>query len=352
MYYVNANYLDMERVFPEQGRDEYLKLDMNENVDGLPKSFVKEFVENITPEFVLMYPEPKNNEKKYAEFINVNEDEVMATNGSDVAIRYAFETFGEVSKTVVTVTPSFEMYRINASLIGMNHKAVGYREDYSIDVDEIVKNIDENTRIVVLLNPNNPIGNVYEEREVRRIIEKADENGAVVIIDEAYHYFCDTTFVDLIKEYKNVMIFRTFSKLFAMAACRLGVIVSNTELIHWLKKGKLTFDVNSFALKMGEMILDRPEIIANMIDQAKEGKSYLVNTLETLGYRTKWCEGNFIFFYPKSEAKSLAKKLKEAKILVKTFSVPMLKDVIRVTTASKEVMSRFVEVLLLVDIVD
>lgn len=349
MYYVNKNYHEMERIFPEQGRKEYLKLDMNENVDGLPNLFVEEFSKHITPEFILMYPEPKKFEEKYAKFIGFNENEVMATNGSDMAIRYAFETFGEEGKTVVTVTPSFEMYRINASLMGMNHKAVGYREDYTINVNEIVENIDKNTRIVVLLNPNNPIGNVYEESEMRKIIETAQENGAVVIIDEAYHYFCDTTFVQLTKEYKNVMVFRTFSKLFAMAACRLGVIISNEEMIGWLKKGKLTFDVNSFALKMGEMILDSPEVIKNMIEQAKEGKEYLVKTLDELGYRTKWCEGNFIFFYPKSEPKQLAKKLEEEKIFIKTFSAPLLKDVIRITTASKEKMQLFIDVLQKVD---
>lgn len=349
MYYINKNYCEVERIFPEQGRREYLKLDMNENVDGLPKAFVDEFTASITPEFIYTYPEPKKFEKKYADYLGVGAEEVMATNGSDMAIRYAFETFGEQGKTVVTVTPSFEMYRINASLMGMNHKAVGYKEDYTIDVDEIVQNIDQDTRIVVLLNPNNPIGNVYKESEVRRIVETAEKNGAVVIIDEAYHYFCDTTLVNLTKEYTNVMVFRTFSKLFAMAACRLGVIISNGEMINWLKKGKLTFDVNSFALKMGEMILDRPEIVESMIRQAKEGKSYLVKLLEEHGYKTKWCEGNFIFFYPNGDAKNVAKKLEEEKILVKTFSAPLLKDVIRVTTASKEIMQKFVDVLLSVD---
>lgn len=349
MYYINPNFAATERVFPQQGRTGYLKLDMNENVSGLPQEFIDEFKERITPEFLYTYPEPQHFEKSYERFMGIDSGMAMATNGSDMAIRYAFETFGEQGKDVVTVSPSFEMYRINAKLLGMNHKAVGYNDDLTINMEEIVSSIDCNTRIVVLLNPNNPIGNIYEESEVRRIIEKAEENNAVVIIDEAYYYFCDQTFVKMAQEYPNVMVFRTFSKLFAMAACRLGVIIANPEMIGWLKRGKLTFDVNSVALLLGEMVIDRPEMIEKMVHQAKEGKEYLLARLSEKGYKTRWCEGNYVFVYPKGNVKDVEKKLVERNILVKTYSNPLLSDVIRVTTASKNIMDEFLDVFFEVD---
>lgn len=349
MYYINPDFVATERVFPQQGRADFLKLDMNENVDGLPQELVDELKEKVTPEFLYTYPEPECFERAYESFIGVDSGMVMATNGSDMAIRYAFETFGERGKNIVTVSPTFEMYRINAKLLGMNHKAVGYNDDLTVNIDEILDNIDCDTRIVVLLNPNNPIGNIYEEAEVRKIIEKAEENNAVVIIDEAYYYFCDQTFVKLVQDYSNVMVFRTFSKLFAMAACRLGVIISNSKMIDWLKRGKLTFDVNSVALILGKMIIERPELINTMIQRAKEGKEYLLTQLNQKGYKTRWCEGNFIFFYPKNKPYIVEKRLKEEKILIKTFSAPLLQDVIRVTVASKEKMEKFIDVLTKVD---
>lgn len=349
MYYINPFFASTERVFPGEGRKEYLKLDMNENTDGLPDEFLDEFKERITTEFVSTYPEPHGFERAYAKYINVGINEIMATNGSDMAIRYAFETFGEPGKYVVTVAPSFEMYRINAQLLGLKHKAISYNDDLSINICRIIESIDYETSIVVLLNPNNPVGDVYSEEDIRRIIEKAEEVGAVVIIDEAYHYFCQTTYVKLINEYSNVMVFRTFSKLFAMAACRLGVIISNPEIIGWLRRGKLTFDVNSFALMMGEMILEQPDIIEKLIHREKEGKEYLVSVMESNGYVTKKCEGNFVFIYPKSDVKEVEAKLKERKILIKTYSNPLLKRAIRVTTASKEIMQHFVENFLEVD---
>ncbi|UQT40834.1 aminotransferase class I/II-fold pyridoxal phosphate-dependent enzyme [Acidaminococcus intestini] len=106
--------------------------------------------------------------------------------------------------------------------------------------------------MVVLLNPNNPVGNVYTDDELKAVVEKAQTVNALVIIDEAYHYFYKKTFLNFINMYDNIVILRTFSKLFSLAACRLGVIIGNPKLIHYVTNAKLTFDVNSIALLFGE----------------------------------------------------------------------------------------------------
>ena len=95
MIHVNKNIKNTVRVFPEQGRYEYYRYDMNENPEGLPKEFVDSVLKNITPEFLSVYPEPDRFLKKYAEFIDMSFENVTATNGSDMAIRYLLETFGE-----------------------------------------------------------------------------------------------------------------------------------------------------------------------------------------------------------------------------------------------------------------
>ena len=92
------------------------------------------------------------------------------------------------------------------------------KKDLTIDINKIVEAITENTRIVVLLNPNNPIGNVYTENELKIVVEKAKSVGAVVIIDEAYHYFYPQTFLNYAISEENVILLRTFSKLIYIAA--------------------------------------------------------------------------------------------------------------------------------------
>ena len=88
------------------------------------------------------------------------------------------------------------MYWVNCCILGLKHVPVSYEKDLTISIDKILDAINENTRIVVLLNPNNPVGNVYTEDELKMVIEKTKKVGAIVIIDEAYHYFYDKTFLD------------------------------------------------------------------------------------------------------------------------------------------------------------
>lgn len=350
MYYVDEHIKNIGRVFPDQGRYSYHRYDMNENPEGLPKEFVDSVLKEITPEFLAIYPEPDRFLQKYANFIGVEPDQVVATNGSDMAIRYILETFGERGKNVVTVSPSFEMYWVNCSILGLQHKPVAYKPDLTIDIDKILDAIDEDTRVVVLLNPNNPVGNVYTKEEAEKIVAKAESVHAVVVIDEAYHYFYKNTFLDMLKEKENVMVLRTFSKLFSLAACRLGVVISNPQIIHYIQNAKLTFDTNSIALLFGERILERPELIKELIRKSDEGKAYTLQKLAENGYTVRDCRGNFIFVKPKHDAREITQKLMdEKKILVKAFGKGILEDYLRVSVGSVEAMQFFLEAFLELD---
>ena len=346
-YYVNENIKNTYRIFPGQGRYDFARYDLNENPEGLPKEFVDCVLSEITPEFLAIYPEPNRFIEKYAKHIGVAFENVLPTNGSDMAIRYILETFGEKDKKVVTVAPTFEMYAVNCNILGLKHSPVSYKDDLTIDVNDIIKAIDNDTRIVALVNPNNPIGNVYSKSEIVSIVEKAKSIGAIVIVDEAYHYFCPETFVDEIKNYDNVLILRTFSKLFSIAACRIGIIISNPTIINYIKNGKLTFDVNSIALLFAERLLDHPEIMQQLINDEREGKQYTISELEKHGYNCKSCAGNYIFVKPKNDAKFIVEKLAtEKKLLVHGFGNPLLKDQIRVSIGSKKAMEKFIEIFL------
>ena len=342
MYYVDEHIKNTNRVFPQQGRYDYLRYDMNENPEGLPKEFVDSVLKEITPEFLSIYPEPDRFLNKYAAYIGASYENVVAVNGSDMGIRYLLETFGEKGKDVVTVAPSFEMYWVNCSILGLHHVPVAYEPDMTISIDKILDAITENTRIVVLLNPNNPIGNVYTEDELEKVIEKTKKVGAIVIIDEAYHYFYPNTFLKYALNEENIVLLRTFSKLFSIAACRLGIVISNSQIIHYVKNAKLTFDANAIALLFAERILDHPEMIEQLIETEKEGKAYTLAELTKHGYETRDCRGNFIFVTPKHQATEVAQKLEtEKKILVKSYGNEMLKKYLRISVGSKDAMERF-----------
>ena len=349
-FYVNPHIRDTNRVFPMQGRYEYFRYDMNENPEGLPDEFVSDVLKEVTPEFLSTYPEPDRFSKKYADFIGVGFENVLTTNGSDMAIRYLLETFGEPGKEVVTVSPSFEMYWVNCSILGLKHVPVPYYDDLTISIDEIISAISGDTRIVVLLNPNNPVGNVYSEEELHKVILRTREVGAILIIDEAYHYFYEKTFLRDAMANDNVIILRTFSKLMSMAALRLGVVVSSPSVIEFVKKARLTFDTNALALLFAERILERPDLIQRLIDTENEGKAFVLSALRERGYWCRDCRGNFIFIKPLHDAKAVADCLQtEKKVLVHAYSNPLLKDYLRVSVGSVNAMKRFLNAFLSVD---
>ena len=349
-HYINSNIQNTPRVFPKQGRAAYHCYDANENAEGLPVDFVEEVKKEITPEFLARYPEPDRFLKKYADYIGVAFENVYGTNGSDHGIRVLLETFGEPGKEVVTVSPTFEIYWVCCSLLGLVHKPVAYNNDFTISIQQILEAITADTRIVVLLNPNSPIGNLYSDEEVAKVIARAKEVGSIVILDEAYHYFYEKTFLKFALENDNVLLLRTFSKLMSIAGCRLGVVVGAPELIHYVKNSRLAYEMNSVGLLFGERLLEHPEIISSLIEKEKAGKDYLMKQLAAHGYWFMDCHGNYVLLRPKHDAHEIAHRLEaQKKVLVHTYGNALMKDLLRVTIGSEKAMAFFVQALLDVD---
>lgn len=357
--YIKPWIKDIVRIGGQQGRAGYLRLDMNENPGGLPEAFVEAVKQELTPEYLAMYPEESRMLDLLADYLTVETgaeqklcaENLCLTNGSDLAIRYLFEVYAEAGSTVVTVAPSFEMYRIYSLVFGLNHRAVTYHEDFSLPVEEILEAIGEDTDIVVLLNPNNPIGRAYTDEEFVQITDRAAEVGALVIVDEAYHYFYKKTFVREALKREHVVVIRTFSKLMSLAGCRMGFIVANPRLIEYVKHVRPSFEVNTVALKFGEKLLEQPELIDRLQQEAQEGKSYLSEELKRHDYEVMEQEGNFIFVRPKhGTANAVAERLEqENKILVKTYGAPLLRDYLRISTGARRYMDRFLKAFYEVD---
>lgn len=343
MYYVNPNIKNLYRTSYKESRKNFIRLDMNENPEGLPSHFFEEVMRDITPEYVAMYPEMTKLVGKLADYLECEVSNICLTNGSDDAIRLLFEVFGEPGKKIVSASPSFEMYSVYMKMHGMVHSPVTFNEKFEVRVENIINNIDHDTSIVVLLNPNSPIGKSWLEHEVRSIIDKAKENNAVVVIDEAYYYFSPSTFIRLMSEYDNVMVFRTFSKMLSIAGCRIGYIISNENIINEIKKASSTYPVNCFAIRFAEKILEKPKIIDDLIVKERQGREYLLSQLEKHNYKYHYNQGNYVLIKTNQTPQQIFVKLKEKNILIKTYNTPILSNWIRVTTGSLKIMSLFWE---------
>lgn len=348
--YVNDKIKNTYRVPQPEGRGAYIRLDQNENPDGLPKWLFDAAMEKVTPEYLSIYPEETAPTAKYAEMLGLRRENVTFTAGSTVGMGYIIKVFGEPGKDILCVTPSFAMYEVYAKMIGMNVKQLQYEKDFSYKVENTLNAIQESTGIVVLVNPNMPVGNVYAKEDIVRIIEKARENDAAVIIDEAYYYFYDETSVDLIKKYDNVFVLRTFSKMLSMPSLRLGVVMSSAENIRCINNYKPHYTVNSIALLFAEAIVENHErLLSELKAQYTEGKEYVTGALAENGYETLPSEGCYICIKPKHKTSREVTDLLEENGILILCGKDGLTGWLRLTIAHKKYMEIFMDALLRLD---
>lgn len=351
MHYVNPIIRDFVRTNQPEDRGAYVRLDQNENPDGLPKWLFKKAMKKINPSYLSLYPEEIKFTTKYAHLLGLEYENVTLTDGSVVAMGYALKVFGEQGKKLLCVTLTFGMYKVYADMQQMETEFVHYQEDYTFDINKLIDKIDEKTGVVSLVNPNMPIGNVYEQSDIVRIVEKSKSVDAMVIIDEAYHYFYEKSSLDLIKKYSNVVVLRTFSKFFPIPGLRMGAVISSKENVQYVKNYKPHYTVNNVALAFGETIIDNFDRVYKDLQKSfTDGKLYLLNALNTAKYSYVPTEGCFICIRPKYRtAEYITEELKKHGILIfcgKGDSAGFL----RVTIWNKKYMKLFMDALAKIDI--
>lgn len=350
MVYVNEYIKNTYRVSQPEGRGDFIRLDQNENPDGVPKWLFDQVMKKVTPEFLAIYPEETIPTTKYANLVGLEKENVTFTAGSTVGMGYIIKVFGEPGKNILTVTPSFAMYEVFAQMIGMNVVNLEYNEDFSFDLDNIINAIDESTGIVVLVNPNMPVGNIYTKTEIKSVIEKAKVNNAIVIIDEAYYYFYNDASVDLVNEYENVFVLRTFSKMLSIPSLRLGAVISCSENIKYINNYKPHYTVNSIALLFVEAIVDNHERLINeLLAQYNEGKKYILKALEENEYETIPSYGCYVSIKPKHKTSQEVTDLLKKKEILILCGKGGLTGWLRLTIAHKKYMEIFMKAFLEID---
>ena len=351
MYYLDKKIENLFRIFDQNERKDYLRLDLNENPGGLPQEFIDEVLKEVTPQFVAQYPETLHFTEVLAKYLGTDISHLCLVNGSAEGIRYIIQAFTSPEGRIVGVVPSYFMFQVYSEMYGRNFVKVPYNEDLTMDVDNIIKELTDETQLLILLNPNNPMGNVYSEDEFERIMKVANEKQITVLIDEAYHYFYPGTFINYALNHEHVFITRTFSKLFSMAGCRLGYVAGWPEGVKMVQKLCTPHNTNAFAMLFAEKIIETPGVLQSLIDKFSEGRKYLIDKLDANGYAHKGEAGNFIFIKTKTDAEKIVARMKlEKKILIKSYpNVGDFGTCLRVSIGEKRYMEIFMQALLELD---
>lgn len=351
MYYLNPRVENLFRIFDQNERKDFLRLDLNENPGGLPQGFINDVLKEITPQFVAQYPETLHFTEVLAEFLGTDIAHLCLVNGSAEGIRYVIQAFTSENGRIVGVVPSYFMFQVYSEMYGRNFVKVPYNEDLTMSIDTIISEMTDDTQLLILLNPNNPMGNVYSEDEFKTLFETANKKQITILVDEAYHYFYPKTFIQYALNKEHVFVTRTFSKLFSMAGCRLGYVAGWPEGIKMVQKLCTPHNTNAFAMKFAEAVIKNPKVLQSLIDNFNEGRNYLIDTLDNNGYQHKGEAGNFIFIKTKTDAQKIVERMKsEKKILIKSYpNVGSFGTCLRVSIGEKKYMQMFCEALFELD---
>ncbi len=343
MYYLDPKIKDLYRIFDQNARKDYLRLDLNENPGGLSQEFINSVLAKVDARFVSQYPETLQFTESLANYLGTDITHLCLVNGSAEGIRYVIQAFTSPNGRIVGVVPSYFMFQVYSEMYGREFVKVPYNEDLTMDVNNIIDAITEDTQLLILLNPNNPMGNVYTDEEFERIIKAANEKQVTILVDEAYHYFYPKTFIDYALNKEHIFVTRTFSKLFSMAGCRLGYVAGWPEGVKMVQKLCTPHNTNAFAMLFAEEIIAHPEVLQSLIDKFKEGRDWLIETMDANGYAHKGEAGNFIFIKTKTDAEKIVSRMKaEKKILIKSYpNVGNFGTCLRVSIGEKKFMEQF-----------
>ena len=232
---------------PQEGRGGKMRLDFNENTVGCPPQVIRALRRAMDPEMMTRYPEYDEGRQTLAKYFRVKPEEMILANGTDDALKMVCDTFVDPGDTLLVPAPTFPVYEFFNSVAGGKTLRIRYDEKFRLPTDEFVKTLKkENIRWVALANPNNPTGTQIPKAALKAILLAAPDT--VVLVDEAYQDFSGQTILPWIRKYPNLIVTRTFSKAFGLAALRMGCLFANPELIDPLQRGQNPFAVNSLAL--------------------------------------------------------------------------------------------------------
>jgi histidinol-phosphate aminotransferase len=335
----------LHRTAPKtESRLPFLRLDMNENPDGLPAGFVRDVLTGIDADYLSAYPEYAPLAQKIAVHNAIAEDNIIITNGSDGAIKTIFEAFVSPGDTVLFTDPTFAMYPIYCGMFNAKPLRIPYKADLSFPTEPYLDAIGPQIAMAVVVNPNNPTGSVLTTTDMERILDRCLECGVLLIMDEAYYYYYNGTAIRRISDFPNLLVLRTFSKICGLAAARIGYAAGDPKIIQQLFTVKPSFDTNGVAVRFAEALLDHPEIVNHALSRTRQGMAFLIDQFQIHGIPFRDGHANFVLVHIPDRVSEMVTRLKKNGVLVGGgFSQEHLKNYLRVTVGSKEKMEQFLK---------
>ena len=320
-----------------------VKLDAMENPYSLPETLREEIAQLVATISANRYPDSNSVSLKASlrEVMEIPRGmDILLGNGSDEIIQIVALSLAKPDAVLMSVEPAFAMFRMIATYTNMEYIGIPLKADFSLDLDLMLNAITRyQPAVIFIAYPNNPTGNLFDTEAITRIIESAP---GVVVVDEAYHAFANSSFMDKLTKYPNLLLMRTLSKL-GLAGLRLGLLTGRSEWLIQLEKLRLPYNVGVLTQEVVRKILHYPDILQQQADAIKAERVVMSKYLNLLdGVEAFPSDANFILFRI-NKASQIFLELKKRNILIKNLdgSHALLKNCLRVTIGTPEENKQF-----------
>lgn len=332
----------IEDVKREYGIDNVIKLASNENPFGCSpkaKEAIKKAVENLA-----VYPDGNSTilRETISKKFNIPFECVLPSCGSDEMIDIISRAYLSHGDEVIMADITFPRYMTVTKIMGATPIIVPLK-DFKYDLDAMKAIINDKTKLIWLCNPNNPTGTIFTDKELSEFLEGIPDN-ILVVYDEAYNEYADhedypRDSVNLIEKYPNVVVLRTFSKAYGLAALRVGYTMGSNEIIDALNRVRGPFNVNLLAQEAAVAALNDDEFLNLSVKKNLEGKKFLYNEFDKLGIKYVKSYANHIFLDSGFPALEVFENMQKLGVIIR----PMGGTYIRVTIGSEEENKYFID---------
>ncbi|MCX8110983.1 MAG: histidinol-phosphate transaminase [Syntrophorhabdaceae bacterium] len=324
------------------------RLNNNENPLGPPPK-AQEIIKRFQPSRAAIYPSGDSFylRQRLAEKFIMHPDQFIVGNGANEVIAFAIKAFCETGDNIITADKTFAVYEWVATFSGFEARLVPLK-DFGFDDKGMLEAIDKKTKLIFICNPNNPTGTYWDKDRLIRFLEAVD-NRQIVVVDEAYFEFVEKEgypdCMSLIQKYPNLVVFRTFSKMYGLAGLRIGYLAGSIDVVDTIRKTCVVYSVNTLAQEAALTALDDAGHIERTRRLVAEGKEFLKSELKKMGLFYVAGEGNYIMIRLPISDTLAYRKLMSYGVMVRTMTGFRFPNFIRITISTMPVMEAFINAL-------
>jgi histidinol-phosphate aminotransferase len=338
----------IEEVKAQYGLEKIVKLASNENPFG-SSPLAKEAIKSSVDEAAL-YPDGYSGllREKLAIHLNVSPNQLIFGNGSDEIIQILSRAMLSPSTNTVMATPTFPQYKHNAIIEGAELREVELK-DGNHDLNGMLKQIDDQTRIVWVCSPNNPTGTHIKKQDLLSFIKQVPKT-TLIVLDEAYYeYVVADDFLEtvpLLDQYPNIIILRTFSKIYGLASLRIGYGIGNADFIRSIEPVREPFNTSRFAQAAAIAAISDQEFVKDCRERNQKGLQQFIDFCTEQNLSFFPTQGNFILIdFENLEGNEVFQYLLERGFIVRSGNALGFPSCIRITIGKPEDNGEIISVL-------